>query len=341
MEGRSKIKLLKILEIISKTDENHSLTIEEIRKKLAVYGIDAERKSISRDLKVLEDAGYQIILCKNHNDGCYMIEHTFQDFELKLITDAIASTKILTVEDSRDLINRIKEFATLEAEAFIDNTVVLDSKIKRKDRHLSIYFDVVMRAIVAGKKITFQYIDRMSAVKTFRNNGEVIQASPYYLVPMNGKYYVVCLADNATSVHNYRLDLMVNIQMTDLEIKPKWQVDELKEIGHTMTDGDYLRLSTHSWTGVKENVTLEGINWCRVNVVDKFGDDIMIRSIGEDKFIAHMNVAVNEGFYQWLASYGINLKLLSPENRVAEFKEYITRIYEQYEDGKKSGPKME
>lgn len=330
MEGKNKIKLLKILEIMSKTDENHPLTIDEIRKKLEKYGIEAERKSISRDLKILEDAGFQIVLCENHNDGWYMIEHLFQDFELKLITDAIASTKILTIEDTRNLIKRIKNFATLEAEGFIDNTVVIDPTIKEKDRRLSVYFDLVMRAIVANKKITFQYIDRMSRDKTLRNNGEVIQASPYYLVPMNGKYYVACCTDDSTSVHNYRLDLMVNIQIMNLNIKPKIQVDELKEIGHTMTDSDYLRISAHSWTGLKETVTLEGINWCRLNISDKFGNDIMIHNKGEDKFIVHVDAAINEGFYQWLASYGTNLKLLSPQNRVTEFKEYIRRIYEQY-----------
>jgi len=187
-----------------------------------------------------------------------------------------------------------------------------------------------MRAIVANKKITFQYIDRMSNDKKLRNNGEVIHASPYYLIPMNGKYYVACCTDDSTSIHNYRLDLMVNIQMTNLDIRPKIQVDELKEIGHTMTDSDYLRISAHSWTGIKENVTLEGINWCRLNISDKFGNDIMFHRKGEDKFVVSVNVAVNEGFYQWLASYGTNLKLLSPEKRVGEFKEYIRKIYEQY-----------
>ena len=108
MEGKNKIKLLKILEIMSKTDENHPLTIDEIRKKLERYGIEAERKSISRDLKILEDSGFQIVLCENHNAGWYMIEHLFQDFELKLITDAIASTRILTLEDTRNLIKKIK-----------------------------------------------------------------------------------------------------------------------------------------------------------------------------------------------------------------------------------------
>lgn len=330
MEGKNKIKLLKILEIMRKTDENHPLTIDEIRRKLEKYGLEAERKSISRDLKILEDSGFQIVLCENHNDGWYMIEHTFQDFELKLITDAIASTRVLTMEDTRNLIKRIKGLATLEAEGFIDNTVVIEPTVKAKNHRLSIYFDLVMRAIVAGKKITFQYIDRMSSEKTFKNNGEIIQASPYYLVPMNGKYYATCCTDDSSSVHNFRLDLMDNIQVTELDVKPKREVDELKEIGHTMTDGDYLRISTHSWAGVKENVTLEGINWCKVNVSDKFGNDITTHSKGEDKFIVHMNVAVNEGFYQWLASYGTNLKLLSPENKVMEFKEYIRRIYEQY-----------
>lgn len=330
MEGKNKIKLLRVLEIMRKTDENHPLTIDGIRKKLEGYGIEAERKSISRDLKILEDSGVQIVLSENHNDGWYMIEHTFQDFELKLIADAIAANRILTVEDTRSLIKKIKKFATPDAELFIDNTVVVDPTIKEKNHRVSICFDMVMRAIVANKKITFQYIDRMSSEKVLRNNGEVLQASPYYLIPMNGKYYVACCTDKENSVHNYRLDLMVNLQMTNLDITPKNQVDELKEIGHTMTEGDYLRISAHSWTGSKENVTLEGINWCRLNISDKFGNDILIHSKGEDRFIAYLNVAVNEGFYQWLASYGTNLKLLSPESRVAEFKEYVRKIYKQY-----------
>ena len=48
-----KLKLLRILKILRETDETSPLTASEIGKKLALYGIEAERKSICRDINVL------------------------------------------------------------------------------------------------------------------------------------------------------------------------------------------------------------------------------------------------------------------------------------------------
>ena len=61
MPENNKLKLLYILEMMKKTDEFHPLNATQIKEKLKAYMIDAERKSICRDIKCLEDAGNSII----------------------------------------------------------------------------------------------------------------------------------------------------------------------------------------------------------------------------------------------------------------------------------------
>lgn len=108
MPENNKLKLLYILEMMKKTDEFHPLNATQIKEKLKAYMIDAERKSICRDIECLEDAGYSIIKCANHNKGWYMTDQDFEDYELKILADAVAKAQFLTVEDTRKLIKKLK-----------------------------------------------------------------------------------------------------------------------------------------------------------------------------------------------------------------------------------------
>ena len=126
MTGNSKLKIIYILEIMKKTDEHHPINTTQIAEKLASYGIQAERKSIARDIRCLEDAGFSIAKCVNHNDGWYMFDQEFEDHELKMLVDAVASAKFLTMEDSRRLIKKLKKLATKDGEEIINATLIID-----------------------------------------------------------------------------------------------------------------------------------------------------------------------------------------------------------------------
>lgn len=93
MPENNKLKLLYILDMMKKTDEFHPLNSTQIKEKLKAYMIDAERKAISRDIECLEDAGYSIIKCANHNKGWYMTDQDFEDYELKILADAVAKAQ--------------------------------------------------------------------------------------------------------------------------------------------------------------------------------------------------------------------------------------------------------
>ncbi|MBQ3236694.1 MAG: WYL domain-containing protein, partial [Oscillospiraceae bacterium] len=90
MEGKTKEKLLYILERLKKTDEQHPVNTNDLIEYLGEKGISAERKSVARDIAALRDAGYSIILCDELKRGYYMTDQLFEDYELKIIADAVS-----------------------------------------------------------------------------------------------------------------------------------------------------------------------------------------------------------------------------------------------------------
>lgn len=158
MPENNKLKLLYILEMMKKTDEFHPLNSTQIKEKLKAYMIDAERKAISRDIECLEDAGYSIIKCANHNKGWYMTDQDFEDYRAENIADAVAKAQFLTVEDTRKLIKKIKKLATAEGEKIIARTTFVDDDLKIADNKFKLKFDLLIRAITAGNRCNFSTV---------------------------------------------------------------------------------------------------------------------------------------------------------------------------------------
>jgi repressor of nif and glnA expression len=67
-----KIKLLNVLRIMEETDSDHPLNSSGIGRKLEDKGIKAERKSIARDIKCIQEVGYPVFQCENRRLGWYM-----------------------------------------------------------------------------------------------------------------------------------------------------------------------------------------------------------------------------------------------------------------------------
>lgn len=321
-----------MLEIMKKTDEHHPLNTTQLAERLAAYGIKAERKSIARDIQCLEDAGFSIAKCENHNDGWYMFDQEFEDYELKMLVDAVASAKFLSLEDSQRLIKKVKKLATKDGEKIINATLVMDENLKLEDRKFNIKFDKIMRAITDHKQIRFQYIERESGSrKTLRHDGYFYQVSPYFIALENDEYFLICNPNSHKYATTFRIELMVNLDTVDVPARPMKDTEDLKDIGRTRTVGDFLRQSVHMWNGDPETITLRGINACRINLTKTFGNNITFRDDGEGYFIASIRIARSEGFYQWLAAYGANIKIQSPQIAIEEFKGYLNKTMAQYE----------
>lgn len=95
-----KFKLYRLAQIMQEnTDDSHYMTMPEIMVELKKYGITAERKSIYSDLKDLEQMGIEV---QGEKTGKYyqyhVVNRPFELAELKLLVDAIQSSKFITEE---------------------------------------------------------------------------------------------------------------------------------------------------------------------------------------------------------------------------------------------------
>ena len=328
----TKKKLLLILDWMKKTDESHPLNATQIVTKLESEGIKAERKSISRDIACLKECGYDILPHANHNLGWYMVGQEFEDHEIKMLVDAVASAKFLTVEDSRSLIRKIKNHATKEGERLIDATLVMDPELKLDDKKFNLKFDTIMRAISNHKQLRFQYQEFTSGNrKVLKRNGHVYQVSPYFIALSGEEYFLICNPCTHDHVTHFRIEMITGLDVYDEPARPMHEIEELKEIGKGRTIADYLRESVNMWDGETTRVTLRAGNSLRHDVIRKFGRNIMIRDEGKEEFVAHVMAANSEGFYYWLASYGPYITIEAPEDMRAGYIDYLKKSLARYQ----------
>lgn len=111
---KNKLKLLHTLNILSATDEMHPVTTAQILQRLNLQGIDAERKSVLRDIAALIDFGYDILLHQDNKLGYYMASREFEDWELKVLMDAAMGASFLTEENRQNLADKISSLSSLD-----------------------------------------------------------------------------------------------------------------------------------------------------------------------------------------------------------------------------------
>jgi predicted DNA-binding transcriptional regulator YafY len=334
MGGNSKLKILYILELMRKTDEHHPMNSTQIAERLQSQGITAERKSIGRDIQCLEDAGYDILKCENHNYGWYMTGQEFEDYELKILADAVATAKFLTVEDSREMIKKIKNLATKDGERIINATMVMDDTLKLMDKEFKYKFDAIMRAITEHKQIRFQYEDIVQGNKRrLRKDGKLYQVTPYYLGLWGPEYFIVANMLPYNNTIHFRVEMMTGLETVDEPARPMAEIDELKTIGKCgRTFGDYIRETVHLWSGATHTIQISGINHIRQDVIRKFGHNLMFMDCPNDRFSVYLSVAEGAGFYQWVAKFGPNIKIEGPQEAIEEYKTFVQAALAQYEN---------
>ena len=107
---QTKEKLLALMDILRRdTDEDHHLLVKDIIERLNQRGIAAERKSLYRDISILEEAGWDIM---HDRKGYYLASDTFELAELKLLVDAIQCSRFITEKKSYELIEKLESLTS-------------------------------------------------------------------------------------------------------------------------------------------------------------------------------------------------------------------------------------
>lgn len=326
-----KQKLLYLRRImIEKTDENHGLTSSEILAELAAYGIQAERKSLYDDLQVLEKFGMDICKTKSSTVKYYVGSRDFELPELKLLVDAIQSSKFITEKKSFSLIHKLEGLASVYEGKELQRQVVISNRAKTMNERIYYLVDNIQNAIATDRKISFRYyrweldysgMEKIVKREKVKAGGYV--ASPWSLCWDDENYYLIAYDSSSNSIKHYRVDKMDKIRL----------LDEPRDGGKTFEKFDLAGYSKGVFSmfgGTKTNVRLSVDNDCVGVIADRFGKDIYVTKESDSTFSVSVDVMTSKQFYAWVFGLGGKVRIISPQNVVDEFKKQLKNVNESF-----------
>lgn len=318
-----KLKLLYLIKMLEEhTDEQHVLSTSEIIERLAANDIHSERKSIYDDIEKLREFGYDIISVSSRQGGGYYLgSREFELPELKLLVDAVQSSRFITTRKSRELIKKLEQKAGRHDAGKLQRQVYVAGRIKTENEGIYYSIDIIHRAIQENKQICFTYMDWNLKKKLVpRTNGEK-KVSPWALVWQDENYYLAAFDSEDKIIKHYRVDKMGRVELVD---EKREGVEQFSAIDLTT----YTNQTFGMYGGREEIVTLQLPNRLIGVVLDRFGKDADIRPVEEDMFRVRVRVAVSGQFYGWLAGIGKDVKIISPAKVKDSYREWLQGILE-------------
>ena len=321
-ENFSKIKLLRIWEILKQdSDENNPLTTNQIIEKLSESGIICDRRTLYQDISTLNSYGYEVICKKGqHSNGYYVIDRSFDVPELRILIDAVQAASFISPKKTAELTDKIAALGGSYRADILKKNIVEFNTTKHNNEHIYYSVNAIEDAILAGKKISFQYFDlNESHERVFRKNGEKYLVNPVAMVFSNDNYYLICYHDNHDGITTYRIDRMLNVSVSDQEINKAAQPKGLNIAKHR-------KQSFSMFGGKTETVKFEADKNLLDVIYDKFGEGTQIRPLGNGKISFTADVEISPMFFGWCCSFGERLKVTSPVDMVIELKNYCKKI---------------
>ncbi len=320
-----KLKLLYIMQMLKEnTDENHAMSANDIISALAKQGISAERKSIYDDIERLKLFGCDILSRRSEPKGYYLASRDFEIAELKLLVDAVQSSKFITEKKSNQLIHKIEQLASRHEAQTLQRQVVVSNRIKTMNESIYYTVDAIHNAISENRKIKFQYFQWTEKKEMkLRHGGKYYHISPWGLSWEGQNYYLVGYDSEAEKIKHYRVDKMLHIQVSEEKREGEQHFQQLDM-------ADYAKKSFGMYGGKEQLVKLKIRDTLVGVMIDRFGKDVMI--IPEDKghFIVPVCVYVSRQFLGWVFSLGDSIEILSPPQVVEQMKEESERLFRQY-----------
>lgn len=324
--SNQKLKLLYLLKLLNeRTDEENTMTINDMIAELDRYGITAERKSIYDDLEALRQYGLDIETRKSKTTDYFVTSRLFELPELKLLVDAVQCSKFVTHKKSNELIKKIESLTSHKQALSLHRQVYVSNRVKTINESIYYNVDRLHAAIAENKKVSFKYFDYdIKKEKVYRKNGDKYTVSPYALSWDDENYYLITFSTKYNDFTHYRVDRMTEINLIDEDRDP------LPDREH-FDIAEYTKKVFNMFSGEEVKVQLQFDNSLVNAVIDRFGKDIVIGEIDESSFYIWIKVAVSSTFFAWISQFGNKVKVLSPQTVVDQYKNCLKEILMQYE----------
>lgn len=323
--SKQKQKLLIMEQLFNKrTDENHALTGNQLIDILAHQDIKAERKTIYDDIATLCDSGIKLEVTKiGHSNAYFLSERLFQDEELFLLADAVASSKFLTIKKSNELIKKLQSLTSDHKAKQLRRSIYVDNRTKAFNENIYYTINTVQEGIFSDRNITFNYFEySLEKRKQLKHGGELYTVSPFQLIWENDNYYLACYCFKHKKICRYRVDRMTNVSVSD-EKRCKLTEEEAEEMKNQ-------RSLYSMYGGEEETVQIQFDNSLINVVIDRFGERVICHQNSENTFYINADVQISPTFWGWLFQFGDKAKILGPSQVAVMAQRKIKELADMY-----------
>lgn len=320
-----KIKLLFLMDLfMQKTDMDHTISMKDILSELEKNGISGARKSIYSDIETLKEYGMEIEYRKESPEGYYLAERTFEVAELKLLVDAVQSSKFITEKKSRSLIKKLEGLLSCYEAGQLRRQVYVADRVKTMNESIYYNVDKLHSAISSNIQISFEYT-RWGMTDKIRllNKGKVYRISPWMLSWTDENYYLIGYDSEQKIMKHFRVDKMLHIELLNEKREGK---EEFEKIDPAI----YSKNMFGMFSGENEMLSIQIPEYLLGAFVDRFGKEISVRRTENKNYIVHVQAIVSEQFFGWLTGLGKDVIIISPQKTVKRYREYLEGILEKY-----------
>ncbi len=324
-----KIKLLKIWEILNwKSDEQHPLSTQDIISELKQLGIKCDRRTLYSDIDAMQSNGYSIMNRRRGHDMMYWVQQRqFSPPELKIIMDALQSSKFIPKEKTTELMKKVASLGGSEAAHLLLRNTVRFNTVKLSNEDI---FDITYKleqAIENGKRVSFRYFDiNASGDRIYRHENKLYEEEPLAMLCSEGNYYLLCYRSQPeyeNHVKIFRTDRIADVSILDSELSK-----EGRKAVRSLSN--YPKQVFKMYGGQIRKVKLAFDESLIGVVYNKYGEDINIRKNGS-RYTVSVEIQISPTFWGWLMQFPTQMEIISPVDVREQFSAWILSAVEKYQ----------
>lgn len=316
---QSNIRIIELLRFLyQQTDEAHAVTVSEMIEYLKSKGIPSVRQTVYTDLEALDTAGIDIVQIKSTQNRYFIGSRIFEYPELKMLVDAVASSKVISAKKSQALIQKLGQLTSIQQAEQLQRLASLSRRVKPHNEKVYYIIDSIQTAILDQHQISFQYYEYTpEKKKILKHDGYRYILDPYALEWKNDHYYLIGYSHKHKGIAHFRVDRLTSVEPLDSKFQPMPDFD-VAAYTNKMVD---MFAAEHA-----EQVKLLCSNELMRVIIDHYGEDIEISPYDDTHFTVIIEVNPSGTFYGWVFKFMGKIRILSPQSCVDKMQD-IARTF--------------
>lgn len=307
-----KMRLLMLLRLLTEqTDEEHPLSTAEIVSYFKERGIITDRRTVKADAELLIELGYDVITVRGAQNMYFIGAREFELPEVRLLMDAVCASKFITPAKSEALIDKLGTLVSVHQAAALENRLYVSGRVKPINEKIYYSAEVLRQAAETHRQVNFQYYEYTpNKEKILKHDGRAYHFSPYDLIWNEDKYYALGFSEHHEKVISFRVDRMHGVKLTGNPAAPKPEDYSVETYGSKVFD---------MFDGEETEITLSCTNDMMRVIIDRFGEDVAVEPINNDRFKAMVRVHVSPTFYGWVFQFCGKVRITEPQYIANEY----------------------